>query len=56
MVINVQLKRRITGSVSTVTEKDLQGKPLTNLDMMLQGKVAGVDIKATRVDQVRVRR
>ena len=40
-------KRRITGSVSTVTEKDLQGKPLTNLDMMLQGKVAGVDIKAT---------
>ena len=39
-------KRRITGSVTTISAQDLKGKPLNNLDMMLQGKVAGVDIKA----------
>ena len=39
-------KRRVTGSVATIDASDLKGKPLDNLDMMLQGKVAGVDIKA----------
>lgn len=39
-------KRRITGSVATVNADELKGKPMANLDMMLQGKVAGVDVKA----------
>lgn len=39
-------KRRTTGSVSTVTSEDLKGKPLANLDMLLQGKVPGMDVKA----------
>ena len=39
-------KRRITGSVATITEKDLKDKPMANIDMLLQGKLAGVDVKA----------
>lgn len=39
-------KRRITGSVATITEKDLKNMPLANIDMLLQGKVAGMDVKA----------
>ncbi|MGI6242868.1 MAG: SusC/RagA family TonB-linked outer membrane protein [Prevotella sp.] len=39
-------KRRITGSVATVTEKDLKNMPMANIDMLLQGKMAGVDVKA----------
>ena len=39
-------KRRTTGSVATVSSEELKGKPLANLDMLLQGKVAGMDVKA----------
>lgn len=49
-------KRRVTGSVATIDASDLKGKPLDNLDMMLQGKVAGVDIKAVSGGRGRLRR
>lgn len=39
-------KRRTTGSVSTLNIDDLQVTPLANTDMLMQGKIAGVDIKA----------
>ena len=39
-------KRRSTGSLATLTAKDLKGAPTANLDMLLQGKVAGMDVKA----------
>lgn len=39
-------KRRITGSVATITDKDLKNMPMANIDMLLQGKMAGVDVKA----------
>lgn len=39
-------KRRITGSVAVLNEEDLKGSPLANIDMLMQGKVAGVDVKA----------
>ena len=39
-------KRRTTGSIATVTAKDLEGNPTAGLDMLLQGKIAGVDVKA----------
>lgn len=39
-------KRRLTGSISTITAEDLKGNPMANLDILLQGKMAGVDVKA----------
>lgn len=39
-------KKRVTGSVATITAKDLDKNPTANLDMLLKGKMAGVDIKA----------
>ncbi len=39
-------KRRTTGSVTTITAEDLKSNPMANLDMLLQGKMAGVDVKA----------
>lgn len=39
-------KRRATGSLATLTAKDLKGAPTANLDMLMQGKVAGMDVKA----------
>lgn len=39
-------KRRSTGSLATLTAKDLKGAPTANLDMLMQGKVAGMDVKA----------
>lgn len=39
-------KRRLTGSIATLSADELVGSPTANLDMLLQGKVAGVDIKA----------
>lgn len=39
-------KRRTTGSLATLTAKDLKGAPTANLDMLMQGKVAGLDVKA----------
>lgn len=37
-------KSDLTGAVSTVTSDQLKDKPVANLDMALQGKVAGVEI------------
>jgi TonB-linked SusC/RagA family outer membrane protein len=39
-------KRRVTGSVATLSAEELKDKPLANIDMLLQGKIAGVDVKA----------
>lgn len=39
-------KRRTTGSVATLSAEDLKGSPTANLDMLMQGKVAGMDVKA----------
>ena len=39
-------KRRVTGSVATLSAEDLKDKPMANIDMLLQGKIAGVDVKA----------
>lgn len=39
-------KKRTTGSVATLSSTDLKGAPTANLDMLMQGKIAGVDIKA----------
>ena len=37
-----QIKRNITGSVSRVSGAELENKPFTSVDQMLQGKVAGL--------------
>ena len=37
-----QVKRKVTGSVSTVSGGDLENKPFTSVDQMLQGKVPGL--------------
>ena len=52
--------RKSTGSVSIVTAKELNDSPLKNVDMLLQGKMAGVSVTATsgrpgESAQVRVR-
>lgn len=39
-------KNRTTGSLATLSAEDLRGTPTANIDMLLQGKIAGVDIKA----------
>lgn len=39
-------KRRTTGSLTTLMAKDLKGTPTANVDMLMQGKIAGVDVKA----------
>lgn len=39
-------KRRTTGSLGILDAKDLKGAPTANLDMLMQGKIAGVDVKA----------
>lgn len=39
-------KRRTTGSVAVLNAEDLKGSPLAGIDMLMQGKVAGVDVKA----------
>lgn len=38
--------KRTTGSVGVITAEDLKGSPTANLDMLMQGKIAGVDVKA----------
>ena len=38
--------RKATGSVGILTEKDLKDKPLANVDMLMQGKLAGVNVQA----------
>ncbi len=37
-----QVKRKVTGAVSTVTSVDIEDKPFTSVDQMLQGKVPGL--------------
>ncbi len=39
-------KKRTTGSVAVLSAEDLKGAPTANLDMLMQGKIAGVDVKA----------
>ncbi|RAJ93219.1 TonB-linked SusC/RagA family outer membrane protein [Larkinella arboricola] len=41
---STQAKRDVTGSVSTVSAKDLQAVPANNVGQQLQGRVAGVTI------------
>lgn len=37
-----QIKRKVTGAVSTVSSSQLENKPFTSVDQMLQGKVPGL--------------
>jgi TonB-linked SusC/RagA family outer membrane protein len=37
-----QIKRKVTGAVSTVSSTQLENKPFTSVDQMLQGKVPGL--------------
>jgi TonB-linked SusC/RagA family outer membrane protein len=37
-----QLKRKVTGAVSTVSSTQLENRPFTSVDQMLQGKVPGL--------------
>ena len=39
-------KARVTGSVGVVSADELKGAPLNGLDMLMQGKIAGVNIQA----------
>ena len=39
-------QKRTTGSVAVLSAEDLKGTPTANLDMLMQGKIAGVDVKA----------
>lgn len=38
--------RKSSGSVSVVTDKDLKTAPMQNIDMLLKGKMAGVNVQA----------
>ena len=38
--------RKSTGSVGILTEKELKDIPLANVDMLMQGKLAGVNVQA----------
>lgn len=40
-------KETITGSVTRVTSKEIQDVPVSNLEQLLQGKVAGLNIQQT---------
>ncbi len=37
-----QVKRKVTGAVTTVNSGDIENKPFTSVDQMLQGKVPGL--------------
>jgi TonB-linked SusC/RagA family outer membrane protein len=39
-----QLQREVTGSIGSVTAKDIKGVVVTGLDQALQGKIAGVQV------------
>ncbi|RYD89873.1 MAG: SusC/RagA family TonB-linked outer membrane protein, partial [Sphingobacteriales bacterium] len=41
-----QIKQSVTGAISTVTSKDIEGTPVTSLEQAMQGKTAGVVIQA----------
>ncbi len=38
--------RKATGSIGVLTEKDLKDQPLANVDMLMQGKLTGVNVQA----------
>lgn len=38
--------RKSTGSVGILTDKDLKDQPLANVDMLMQGKLVGVNVQA----------
>lgn len=38
--------RKSTGSVGILTEKELKDQPLANVDMLMQGKLVGVNVQA----------
>ena len=42
-----QLKKEVTGSVQTVTSKDLKDIPVSQINQKLQGRLAGVQINQT---------
>ncbi|QHV95683.1 SusC/RagA family TonB-linked outer membrane protein [Spirosoma endbachense] len=39
-----QIRRDVTSAVSSVSEKDFKGQPVTRLDQVLQGRVPGVQV------------
>ncbi|MGL5261327.1 MAG: TonB-dependent receptor plug domain-containing protein, partial [Bacteroides sp.] len=39
-------KRRSTGSLATLSVEELKTAPTANMDMLMQGKIAGVDVKS----------
>lgn len=39
-------KRRSTGSLATLSVEELKTAPMANMDMLMQGKIAGVDVKS----------
>jgi TonB-linked SusC/RagA family outer membrane protein len=41
-----QQRQAITGSIASVSSKDIQGTPVTTLEQAIQGKAAGVNIQA----------
>lgn len=43
----VQKKSNLTGAISTVSAKDIQGRTITTVGQALQGKTAGVNLVAT---------
>ena len=43
----VQKKSNLTGAISTVSSKDIEGRTITNLNQALQGKTAGVNLVTT---------
>ena len=55
-----QEKRRLTGSISKLSAKEVENIPLTSVDQILQGKVAGLQSVATSgqpgaAQQIRIR-
>lgn len=40
-------RKDLTGAVSRLTSKDIDNTPVSRVDQMLQGKMAGVDVKST---------
>ncbi|HEX5653480.1 MAG TPA: TonB-dependent receptor [Chitinophagaceae bacterium] len=55
-----QIKKRVTGAIAKVDGSDLENKPFTSVDQMLQGKVAGLQSTSPTgqpggIQQVRIR-
>lgn len=55
-----QVKKKVTGAISKVDGADLENKPFTSVDQMLQGKVAGLQSTSPTgqpggIQQIRIR-